>query len=318
MSASEVKRLKKDGKRFVKQAEKLLKKHRAKINDALAKQVTDAIEEATAAIEGDDGERLSKALHRLDDVLEKNLGRYRKSTFREYVEAIGLAVAFALILRAFLVEAFIIPSASMEPTLQEGDRLFVNKFIYGIRVPMTTARLIDFGPPEHGDVIVFVFPRQEAAEHTQSLPPHRRGCVDPGSLREEKDYIKRVVGVPGDHIKLVNNVVYINDKPLPTQPISQTVGGHLGFPFHNQQAETNGDHDYVTQNFGNDANFALSENIVVKPDHVFVMGDNRDNSSDSRCWGQVPMHNIKGRAMFIWLSSNSEGIHWERIGQMID
>lgn len=317
MSASEVKRLKKDGQRFVKQAQKLLKKHGGKINEALATQVRDAIAESEAALGGDDGERLSRALHRLDEVLEKNLGRYRKSTFREYLEAIGLAVAFALILRAFLVEAFIIPSASMEPTLQEGDRLFVNKFVYGIRIPMTTSKLIDFGPPDRGDVIVFVFPRDEAAEHTRNLPAHRRGCVDPGSLREEKDYIKRVVGLEGDHIKLVNNVIHLNGQPLATQPLAQTVGGHAGFPFHNQQVETNGEHTYTSQNFGNDANFGLEEDVVVKPGHVFVMGDNRDNSSDSRCWGQVPLENIKGKAMFIWLSTNGEGIHWDRIGMMI-
>ncbi len=318
ISASELKKLKKDGQRFVKQAHKLLKKHSKKVNPSLKKKVEVSIAEAEKALEGDDGESLTAALHNLDESLEKNLGRYRKSTLREYAEAIGLAIAFAFLLRAFLVEAFIIPSASMEPTLQEGDRLFVNKFVYGVRLPLTTTRVIDFGAPDRGDVVVFVFPREEAAAHTKDLPPHRRGCVDKASLVEEKDYIKRVVGLPTDRIKMINNVVHINGKPVPSHPVKQDPSKKKAYEFQNQQSETLGEHDFVSQNYGNDANFGLTEEVTVKEGHVFVMGDNRDNSSDSRCWGQVPIENIKGKAMFIWLSSDGDGIHWERIGQMIE
>lgn len=315
--AKELARLKKEGSRFVKQARKLHKKHGDKINPSFAASVEEALKNAEARLQGDDAETLQAALNTLDERVDKHLGKFRKSTTREYVEAIGFALLFALVLRAFFVEAFIIPSASMEPTLQEGDRLFVNKLIYGVRIPFMTQHLVSFSAPERGDVVVFIFPRDEARAHTEHLPPHRRGCVDPQSLIEEKDYIKRVVALPGDHVKLVSNVVHLNGSPIDTTPVRQDPQDE-GYPYLNQQVEKNGDHIYTTQNYGNDANFGLTEDIVVKPGHVLVFGDNRDNSSDGRCWGQVPVENIKGKAMFIWLSSNAEGIQWDRIGKWVD
>ena len=250
----------------------------------------------------------------MDSVTDRYMGHLRKSAFREYAEAIGLAVVFALFLRAFLIEAFIIPSASMLPTLQDGDRLFVNKFIYGLRIPMTTTRFVDFGLPERGDVVVFVFPREEAKAHVKTLPTLRRACVDQASLREEKDYIKRVVGLPGDKLKMINNQVFINGEPIPRQELKKSKRG-----FGVKQRETLKDGStFVTQHDGIDANFAVNKEVEIKPGHVFVMGDNRDNSSDSRCWGQVPASNIKGKAMLIWFASSRYGVHWERIGKWIE
>lgn len=320
--ARELKALRRDGERFVKQARKMQKKHARKLGEEAARAVEEALQGAEAAlsapVEEDGGEALNAALEHLDKVMEARMGHLRKSVAREYAESIGLAVVFALLLRAFVVEAFIIPSASMVPTLQEGDRLFVNKGAYGVRVPFTTTRLVSFGAPAHGDVVVFVFPRAEAREHVKTLPPHQRGCVDPGSLRDEKDYIKRVVGLPGDTVKMINNRVYINGEALKTEVQRREASDRHGYPFLTRQVETHGEHVYQTQHYGRDANFAANREVKVKPGHVLVMGDNRDNSSDSRCWGQVPIQNIKGKAMFIWFSSDGEGIHWERMGKFID
>jgi signal peptidase I len=313
-----LKKLRGEGGEFLKQAQKLRKKHDAKLGEVARAALDKVFGEAAEALAGDDAEALDRVLKRLEGVVEQHLGRFRKSTAREYVESIGVAVAFALVLRAFVVEAFIIPSASMEPTLQEGDRLFVNKGSYGVRVPFTTTRLIEFSPPSRGDVVVFVFPREEARAHTSQLPLHRRGCVDPASLREEKDYIKRVVGVPGDKIQLINNQLHVNGQAVKTEPLEGAAAGKRGGLAPAQQREYHDKHVYVTQHHGMDSNFGLDEAVVVKEGHVFVMGDNRDNSSDSRCWGQVPMDNIKGRAMFIWWSSSRHGYAWERIGKVID
>lgn len=313
-----MKALRRDGERFVAQTQKMLEKHRRSLSEEAVAGMNRALLAARTALEQDDAEAIQETLQGLEGATGLYMGHLRKSVAREYAESIGLAVIFALLLRAFVVEAFIIPSASMVPTLQEGDRLFVNKGAYGVRLPFTTTRLIKFQEPSRGDVIVFVFPRKEAAEHIETLPPYQRGCVDQGSLREEKDYIKRVVGLPGDRVRLVNNMLYINGEPIPTELADRAASDRHGYPFLTQQVEKLGEHRYTTQHYGRDANFGTDQELVVKPDHVFVMGDNRDNSSDGRCWGQVPMDNIKGRAMFIWFSSDSGGIHWDRIGKLID
>lgn len=316
---TDFKKLSKDAKLYVKQAKAMRKKHAKSLHTEAAEAVDAAIADVEAKLAGSDAQALEGALESLDGTIDRYMGHLRKSTLREYTEAIGLAIIFALILRTFLIEAFIIPSASMEPTLQEGDRLFVNKLAYGLRIPMTTNRVVDFGPPDRGDVVVFIFPREEAREHTKKLPALRRACVDPGSLREEKDYIKRVIGLPGDSIKMLNNQVYVNGEPIKRTILKRSASRRAGMNYVEQQREELADgHLFTTQHYGMESNFAASKPITVKPGHVFVMGDNRDNSSDSRCWGQVPVGNILGRAMIIWFSSDREGIHWDRLGKLIE
>ena len=193
--------------------------------------------------------------------------RKDKSFLREYGEALGIALILALIIRAFLVQAFSIPSGSMQPTLLIGDYLLVNKFSYGIRNPFTNKVLVPLGQPRRGDVVVFIFPQ------------------DP-----TKDYIKRVIGLPGDKVQLVNKKVYINGELIETPQAvyddSDRIPG-------NQVAR---------DNFGP---------AVVPPNSYFVMGDNRDHSYDSRFWGFVSMDALRGKALIIyfsWAGDHSGGL----------
>jgi signal peptidase I len=185
-----------------------------------------------------------------------------KSFWREYGEALFIALILALMVRAFLVQAFSIPSGSMLPTLQVGDYLLVNRFSYGIRNPFTNHVWISVGQPQRGDVVVFIFPQ------------------DPS-----KDYIKRVIGLPGDRVQMINKKVFINGKPYETP--QAVYDDPLVIPAPSTPTESPRD------NFGP---------VVVPPNSYFVMGDNRDHSYDSRFWGFVPMGSLKGKALIIYFS----------------
>jgi len=245
----------------------------------------------------------------------------QKSSVREYAEALLTAGLIAFFLRGFLFEAFKIPSPSMVPTLMVGDHLFVNKFIYGIRIPFTTKWITHFKTPERGEVIVFIYPNPEHDPH-----------------KENMDYIKRVVGVPGDEIRISGDDVYINGQKTEVEPV--TVGGinpknnrelliqpPASFPdakdFKTMAYQTDWEsYTFFLERMGNhthikregDRVFNDGEVYKVPPGHLFVMGDNRDNSADSRVWGYVPIENLKGRAMFIWLSWDHDrgGVRWDR------
>ena len=246
--------------------------------------------------------------------------RKPKSSVREYAEALLTAVLVALFLRAFVVEAFKIPSKSMVPTLMVGDHIFVNKFIYGIRLPFTNYWPIKFREPQRGEVVVFKWPRDE-----------------------KLDFIKRVVGLPGDKIKIVKDDLTINGQLVPVAPIEVKgqdpndkrdllLNPPAGFPDashftqmpfspdwrdYTYYLEQMGTHTHIKQEAL--AHFRDGDEITVPPGMLFVMGDNRDNSSDSREWGFAPRDNLKGRAMFIWLSwdHDQEGLRWDRFGHWI-
>jgi len=197
-----------------------------------------------------------------------------RSQIREYVEAFGMAILLALFIRTFIVQAFKIPSGSMEPTLAIGDHLLVNKFLYGIRVPIVGTRLLSFIQPERGDVIVFVYPE------------------DPS-----KDFIKRIVAVGGDQIEVRNKVIYLNGEKAPDEHGYFAPGSRI-YP--------SGKRD----NFGP---------YTVPQGHVFVMGDNRDHSHDSRFWGPVPVTDILGKAFILYWSWDSQSFRprFSRIGMRI-
>ncbi len=207
-----------------------------------------------------------------------------KSVFREYFEAIIVAVLLALFIRTFIVQAFKIPSGSMLPTLLIGDHLLVNKFSYGVRLPFDGRMLIPLGKPERGEVVVFRFPKDRSI-----------------------DYIKRVVAVPGDTIEIRDKQLFINGEPV-ADPHA-----YVSSPTILQRAASPRD------NFGP---------VTVPEGRVFVMGDNRDNSYDSRFWGFVEERDILGKAFILYWSWDIDtallsserlaSIRWGRLANLIE
>ena len=196
----------------------------------------------------------------------------RKGKVREYAEAFAVALLIALVVRTLFLQAFKIPSGSMENTLLVGDHIFVNKFIYGYHVPYTKGRILAFTTPKRGDIVVFVFPE------------------DPS-----KDFIKRVIGLPGDVVEIRRKTVYVNGAPLKE--------GYTRF------ADGN-DSDGLIR--GRD-NMAPTQ---VPAGKLFMMGDNRDRSYDSRFWGFVDMDAVIGKALFIYFSIDwNRGIGWTDVGR---
>ena len=198
------------------------------------------------------------------------LEKPKKSVFWEYIEALLSAGVVALVTIVFVVQAFKIPSGSMLQTLQIGDYLLVNKFLYGLKKPFTDDYLIKGQDPAHGDIIVFRYPK------------------DPSI-----DYIKRIVGLPGDTLEMRNRTLYRNGQPV-DEPYVQ----------HTQR--NNPDID----------NFPL---LTVPPNKYFVLGDNRDESADSRFWGFVDRSAIRGKAWRIyWSWEGFDNIRFNRIGRAVD
>jgi signal peptidase I len=248
-----------------------------------------------------DEDRFIDAHGRVDEQVDVQLGRWRKSEVREYAEAILMAVAVAFGLRAFVIEAFKIPSGSMIPTLMVGDHIFVNKFSYGPAIPFSHARLWTSMPPRRGDVIVFAFP-----EHP------------------EQDFIKRVVAVEGDKLEARGGHPVINGWEVPScrlgpwsySDYDSPIARHTGDLY----VEFLGSESYLTFYDRASGYFPDYQGpYFAKKGEAWVMGDNRNNSHDSRMWfggqgGGVPFENIRGRALFVWLSVSDSGMDWSREG----
>jgi len=196
----------------------------------------------------------------------------------EYAKSFFPILAFVLVLRSFLYEPFQIPSSSMVPTLQVGDYILVNKFNYGLRLPVTRTKVWNVSSPDRGDVMVF-------------YPPHANTTY----------YIKRVIGVPGDRIQYRNKQLTVNGNPVPREWLAEIPGvRRLQIGLEQPRA----DKSHLVQV---DLSRPIRDfSVVVRPGHYYMMGDNRDNSSDSRVWGQVPERDIVGQAVAIWM-------HWESV-----
>lgn len=233
-----------------------------------------------------------------------------KSKSREYAEAIIIAVLLAFVIRAFVVQAFKIPSGSMIPTLLIGDHILVNKFMFGLKPPLTDEHFLAISSPKQGDIIVFEFPgdkeKDECKGLSKSIPARLNKAWDtknPFNLfgGECRDFIKRVIAVGGDTVEIKDKAVYVNGSAL-SEP----------YKIHSDSSVFSAD---VTSrdNFGP---------ITIPNNNFFVMGDNRDNSHDGRFWGTVAMGDIKGKAFIIYWSWDSTGsladkIRWGRIGKSL-
>ncbi len=286
-----------EAKHLLKEAQRIQRKYGTTMKNDLVIDLKEKTDQLQEAINEKNFEKIPKWANRVDRLLDRHLSFARKSALREYTESIGVAVFVALLLRAFVVEAFKIPSGSMIPTLEVGDHIFVNKFIYGLRVPLTNLRPVRFRTPTRGEVIVFVYPKDE-----------------------DKDFIKRVVAVGGDTIAIRQNSIVLNGKEIKRRRIpgpciysDEEEGSDRYEP--RQCIAWEEELDGVSYRVFQDPRSPPYPMAATKiPDgHVFVMGDNRDNSADSRSWGMVPEKNIKGKAMIIWWSSGDpDGIRWRR------
>jgi signal peptidase I len=207
---------------------------------------------------------------------------FQKSTIREYFESIVVAVILALFVRTFIFQAFKIPTGSMKPNLLVGDHLLVNKFVFAPTASPLERALLPMRPIERGDVIVFKFPEEP-----------------------ERDFIKRVIGLPGDTLELKNQTIHINGMPL-IEPYA-----HYLYP---PMGEGQADSFDLRRKYGP---------VTVPDGHYFMMGDNRDDSQDSRFWGFLPASYVKGRALFIYWSFDTPddgsaptsvlGVRWDRL-----
>jgi len=199
-------------------------------------------------------------------------------------------------LRSFLIEPFRIPSGSMMPTLLVGDFILVNKYKYGIRLPVLNKKVYELGEPERGDVVVFRFPKDPSV-----------------------DYIKRVVGVPGDRVVYRDKTLLVNGEKIAQIPQGTYIGMGSGLSMSGADLRredlTGVKHDILVV----PKIRGVSSDVVVPEGHYFVMGDNRDNSNDSRYWGFVPEGNLVGKAFMIWMNwdSAADGVGWGRIGDSI-
>lgn len=234
-------------------------------------------------------------------------GTIKQPLVVEYSRSFFPVILAVLVLRSFIVEPFRIPSGSMMPTLLVGDFILVNKFAYGIRLPVINKKVIEIDLPRRGDVFVFKYPQNPRV-----------------------DYIKRVIGVPGDVISYGNKTLYVNGEAQAQSHIEVYTGVGSGIretgALKNSERLGEVEHEILINpmapDFGYGCRVLMQEPLTVPEGHYFAMGDNRDNSNDSRCWGLVPENLLVGKAFAIWMNWDSNQpdfpITWDRLGNGIN
>jgi signal peptidase I len=299
-------KLRREAHLLMKEARRIRRRFAHRMTAAQSAALDERLAHLAAGLRGE--EPLQPAAEALDALLDGELAFGKKSPARQYVESIGTVVFVALCLRSFVVEAYQIPSGSMIPTLQVGDHIFVNKLVYGVRIPFTEIKLAThFHEPQRGEIIVFTHP-----------------------VGHDEDLIKRVVAIGGDTVEVRDNVVYVNG--VATEHRDEGARHYFDFDEASNQwverdAEAFGSHIGA-------AEFTTLQDPTLTPPGVpprtfgpvkvpdgklFVMGDNRDNSSDSRYWGFVPLNLVRGRAMVVWWSRGEpEGIRFGRFGHLLE
>lgn len=293
-------------KSYLKEVRGALKEHGGRLSSEVQKDIEDAAAALETVLSGKSAEAIVLAREHLESLSEEHLRFRRSSETAEYILAIAEALAIALLLRFFIVEPYKIPSGSMIPTLLIGDHIFVNKLSYGVRIPALDKLALHWGGYERGDVVVFVNPLDD------DLP-----------LLQRRDYVKRIVGLPGDTIEIKDEVIHVNGVPQERVSMDTEFAYHDRSPdgktWFGQKAEL------MRETLARTGNGSGGETLVhdvlrdpmrphapyegpfhVPAGHLFMMGDNRDNSQDGR-YGRlggwfVPFGHVKGRAFVIWYS----------------
>lgn len=296
-------KLKKSIKKIKEQTEWILKHRADKLTGEQIERAQEFLSKFNDISISSDFQKFKSEYEKFSDFFKKNLDKYKKGAIRENIESILWAAAIALILRSFVIEAYKIPSGSMIPTLLVGDHLFVNKFIYGLKIPFTFIKFFDFRKPKRGEIVIFTRPE------------------------EGKDFIKRVIGIEGDTVEIRGHDVYVNGELLKKEYVDE-----YEYP---ERDEFSGEYRKVRAKRYLETIDGIKHYIILRPDSplmgfgdgvykvgkdsYFVMGDNRDNSSDSRFFGTINFKQIKGRAMFIWWSwGGGQGIQFHRIFNWIE
>jgi signal peptidase I len=254
---------------------------------------------ALAQAEGSDAERQQRAQEAL-----------REPIIVEYARSFFPVILIVLLFRSFLAEPFKIPSGSMKPTLLVGDFILVNKFAYGLRLPVLGTKIVAIGEPKRGDVFVFRYPGFGCQRNDQ-LVRSGKPCEFPIAPVPQLDYIKRVIGLPGDEITYRNKTLYVNGKEMAQADVGPFVGPEAGEIHQEVLPEVTHDILQMPMRAGVEGSWK------VPAGHYFAMGDNRDNSEDSRYWGFVPEQNVIGKAFVIWMNWDG-GVDFKRIGTLIN
>ncbi len=300
--------IKSRAERLVSKTQPLLRKNISKIKPEVAELIKDRLSQTESALRDGDSRDLQIKTEELEKAVHDHLSKFKKSASRQHIESLLIAIVLALFIRTFIVQPFKIPSGSMIPTLLIGDNLLVSKFVYGTRIPFTDKVILPGMQIKRGDIIVFVFPNPEN-------DPSKKGV----------DYIKRVIGIPGDSMAVKGRNLYINGEEIPIKFLGDFQDERNGAGYDEYEENLLGKKHLVIYLKGKEATEKGNYLPVarVPEGKVFVMGDNRDNSQDSRFWGYVPIENIAGKAFLIHWSWdwNSEGIldkvRWNRIGTVI-